>query len=83
MSYKVGDVMEAEVKKIITPGAFLRITDKKDGFLHISELSDRRVERVEDYISEGQVLKVRIKDIDDQDRVRLELVNKADLDKNS
>ena len=56
--------MDAEVKKIIPSGAFLEISKGRDGFLHISELSDKRVERIQDHIEVGDVVRVEVANID-------------------
>tara|TARA_Y100001935_G_C17311278_1_gene516493 strand:+ start:5632 stop:7671 length:2040 start_codon:yes stop_codon:yes gene_type:complete len=61
---EVGNIMDAEVKKIIPSGAFLEISKGRDGFLHISELSDKRVERIQDHIEVGDVVRVEVANID-------------------
>jgi polyribonucleotide nucleotidyltransferase len=70
----VGDVYEGKVVSITKFGAFVNILPGRDGLLHISRLDgSKRVERVEDYLSEGDVLKVRVREID-RGKVSLELV---------
>jgi polyribonucleotide nucleotidyltransferase len=68
---KIGDVFEGKVVKIMEFGAFVSIAPGKDGLVHISELADRRVERVEDVVKEGDVIKVKLMDIDNQGRYKL------------
>jgi polyribonucleotide nucleotidyltransferase len=70
----VGDVYEGKVVSITKFGAFVNILPGRDGLLHISRLDgSKRVERVEDYLSDGDVLKVRVREID-RGKVSLELV---------
>jgi len=72
---------EAEVNKVYTGtvvsikdfGAFINIMPGQDGMVHISELSDERVERVEDVLQEGQVVKAKLIGIDDRGRLSLSL----------
>ncbi len=68
---KIGDVFEGEVKKITDFGAFVEMAPGKDGLCHISELSAQRVEKVEDVVKEGDILKVKLLSIDDQGRYKL------------
>ena len=70
----VGDVYEGKVVNITKFGAFVNILPGRDGLLHISRLDgSKRVERVEDYLSEGDELEVRVREID-RGKVSLELV---------
>lgn len=67
---EVGDVYEdAEVVKITNFGAFVAVAPGKEGLVHISEISDKRVNRVEDYLQEGQKVKVKCIKIDEKGRV--------------
>jgi polyribonucleotide nucleotidyltransferase len=54
-------------------GAFVTILPGKDGLVHISEISQERVESVNDVLSEGQVIKVKVIEIDKQRRIRLSM----------
>lgn len=60
IEYKVGDKYKGKVKKIVDFGAFIELPDGSDGLLHISKISDGRVERVSDVLSEGQEIYVEI-----------------------
>ena len=61
---KIGDIVEAKVKKVIASGAFLEITKGRDGFLHISEISSERVNNINDHVKESDILKVEVINID-------------------
>ncbi|MGH8945973.1 MAG: S1 RNA-binding domain-containing protein, partial [Acidimicrobiia bacterium] len=72
---EVGEVYTGKVVSITKFGAFVNILPGRDGLLHISRIDgSKRVERVEDYLSEGQELEVRVREIDDRGKVSLELV---------
>lgn len=60
VEYSVGDVVEGKVKKIVDFGAFIELPGGVDGLLHISKVSDQRVDRVEDVLSVGEPIKVEI-----------------------
>jgi polyribonucleotide nucleotidyltransferase len=60
IKYQVGDVHEGTVKKIVDFGAFIGLPDGTDGLLHISKISDQRVEKVSDVLSEGDKIMVEI-----------------------
>lgn len=68
---KVGDTFDGKVVKIMEFGAFVEIAPGKDGLVHISELADHRVEKVEDVVKEGDIIKVVLLDIDNQGRYKL------------
>ncbi len=75
---EVGAEYEGEVVNITKFGAFVNILPGRDGLLHISRLDgSKRVERVEDYLSEGDQVKVRVRDIE-RGKVSLELVEPLD-----
>ncbi len=63
-NYKVGDVIKATIVSITSFGAFARIIDGVDGLIHISQIADKKVENVKDILSEGQVVDVKIINID-------------------
>jgi polyribonucleotide nucleotidyltransferase len=68
---KVGDEFEGTVVRIMPFGAFLEYAPGKDGMLHVSKLANERVEKVEDVISIGDTLPVKVAEIDAQGRVNL------------
>ncbi len=68
---EIGKIYEGPVKSITTFGAFVEILPGRDGLVHISELEHRRVERVEDVTSEGDMMRVKLIGIDNQGRVKL------------
>jgi polyribonucleotide nucleotidyltransferase len=61
---EVGEIYEGKVKSIMPYGAFVEVLPGVDGLLHVSEIDHKRVENVEDYLKEGDVLKVKVVDID-------------------
>jgi polyribonucleotide nucleotidyltransferase len=76
---EVGKVYEGPVTKILDFGALVNILPGKDGLLHISQIAHQRVERVEDFLKEGQVVKVKVLETDEKGRIKLSL--KALLDR--
>ncbi|HVX92965.1 MAG TPA: S1 RNA-binding domain-containing protein, partial [Candidatus Dojkabacteria bacterium] len=66
--FKVGDVVEGSVQKIVPYGAFVRIGDGLNGLIHISELSDKLVKNPEDIVQLGQEIKVKILSISSTER---------------
>ncbi|MDX1624898.1 MAG: polyribonucleotide nucleotidyltransferase [Wenzhouxiangellaceae bacterium] len=70
---EVGTVYEGTVQKIMNFGAFVQILPGKDGLVHISQISDERVENVTDELSEGQKVKVKVLEVDKQGRIRLSM----------
>ena len=68
---EVGEVYEGEVKRIMAFGAFIEVLPGKEGLLHISKMADYRVDKVEDVMSLGDKVKVKVKEIDDQGRINL------------
>jgi len=67
----VGDVFEGKVVKIMEFGAFVEMVPGKDGLVHISELAHQRVNKVEDVVKEGDIMKVKLIEIDAQGRYKL------------
>lgn len=72
---EVGTIYEGKVVSIKDFGAFINIMPGIDGMVHISELSDKRVEKVTDVLSEGQIVKAKLIGIDDRGRLSLSLKN--------
>ena len=70
---EVGKIYEGTVQKIMNFGAFVQILPGKDGLVHISQISDQRVENVTDELSEGQKVRVKVLEVDKQGRIRLSM----------
>lgn len=84
-NYKVGDVVKATIVSITKFGAFAQIIDGVDGLIHISQIADRKVEDVKDVLSVGDVVDVKIIDIDTESKrisisIRALLEDQADDD---
>ncbi len=70
---KVGETFMGKVVKILEFGAFVKILPDQDGLLHISEISNQRIERVEDVLKLDQEIKVKVKNVDESGKVSLTL----------
>jgi len=70
---EVGMVYEGKVAKLMDFGAFVTILPGKDGLVHISQISHERVEKVSDKLSEGEIVKVKVLEVDKQGRIRLSM----------
>ena len=70
---EVGMIYEGKVAKLMDFGAFVTILPGKDGLVHISQISNERVERVGDKLREGEVVKVKVLEVDKQGRIRLSM----------
>ncbi|MEW8469218.1 MAG: polyribonucleotide nucleotidyltransferase, partial [Candidatus Thiodiazotropha sp.] len=70
---EVGTTYEGKVAKLMDFGAFVTILPGKDGLVHISQISNERVEKVSDKLSEGDVVKVKVLEVDKQGRIRLSM----------
>jgi polyribonucleotide nucleotidyltransferase len=68
---KAGETFNARVTRIMNFGAFAEILPGQEGLVHISELADHRVEKVEDVVKVGDIIPVKVKNIDDQGRINL------------
>jgi len=68
---EIGDIYEGPVVKVIDAGAFVSISNNRDGFIHISELAEYRVDFVEDVINEGDIVKVKVIGFDKKGRPKL------------
>jgi polyribonucleotide nucleotidyltransferase len=73
---KVGEIFEGSVKRIMNFGAFVEILPGQEGLIHISKLSNKRVERVEDVVNLGDIVSVKVIEIDGQGRINLSLITK-------
>ncbi|MBI5700928.1 polyribonucleotide nucleotidyltransferase [Candidatus Saganbacteria bacterium] len=79
---KIGDVFSAKIVRIMPFGAFAEIPGGKDGLVHISQLSDRRVAKVEDVVNLGDEVIVKVQEIDDMGRINLTMKGVTEADKN-
>ena len=70
---EVGKVYEGKVARLMDFGAFVNILPGKDGLVHISQISEEHVDKVSDKLSEGDMVKVKVLEIDRQGRVRLSM----------
>jgi polyribonucleotide nucleotidyltransferase len=70
---EVGKVYDGTVIKIMDFGAFVRILPNKEGLVHISQICEERVENVSDKLAEGDIVKVKVLEIDRQGRIRLSM----------
>jgi len=70
---EVGKIYEGRVAKLMDFGAFVTILPGKDGLVHISQISDERVENVSDKLSEGDTIQVKVLEVDRQGRIRLSM----------
>jgi polyribonucleotide nucleotidyltransferase len=68
---EIGGVYKGKVERIVDFGAFVNILPGKDGLVHISQISEERVENVEDHMKVGDVVKVKVLDVDARGRIKL------------
>ena len=68
---EIGGVYKGKVERVVDFGAFVNILPGKDGLVHISQISEERVERVEDHMKVGDVVKVKVLDVDARGRIKL------------
>jgi polyribonucleotide nucleotidyltransferase len=78
---EVGKVYEGPITKILDFGALVNLLPGKDGLLHISQIAHQRVEKVTDYLQEGQIVRVKVLETDEKGRVKLSM--KALLDRDT
>ena len=76
---EIGKVYEGPVVKILDFGALINVLPGKDGLLHISQIAHQRVEKVTDFLQEGQIVKVKVLETDEKGRIKLSM--KALLDR--
>ncbi len=69
----VGNIYEGKVAKLMDFGAFVTILPGKDGLVHISQICEERVQNVSDKLSEGDIVKVKVLEVDKQGRIRLSM----------
>jgi polyribonucleotide nucleotidyltransferase len=70
---EIGKIYEGKVRKIVEFGAFVEIMPGTDGLLHISQISNERIRRVEDVLHEGDEIKVKVLDVDRSGKIRLSM----------
>ncbi len=70
---EIGKVYEGPITKILDFGALVNLLPGKDGLLHISQIAHERVEKVTDYLSEGQIVKVKVMETDEKGRIKLSM----------
>jgi polyribonucleotide nucleotidyltransferase len=75
---EVGTIYEGKVVRLADFGAFVNILPGKDGLVHISQICEERVQKVSDHLKEGQVVKVKVLEVDRQGRVRLSIKEAAE-----
>ena len=78
---KVGEIFEGTVTRIATFGAFVELTPGKEGMCHVSQLSTKRVDKVEDVVKVGDKLQVKVMEIDE--RGKIDVSHSAVIDPNS
>jgi polyribonucleotide nucleotidyltransferase len=71
--YKVGDVAEGEVVKIMDFGVFVQISHETEGLVHVSEIAPFRVEKISDYLKEGDKVPVKVIKVDERGRLNLSI----------
>jgi len=74
---KIGEEFEGRVVKVMEFGAFIELFPGQDGLLHVSELGEKRVDKVEDVIRQGDVVHVKVKRVDDNGKISLSLIKNA------
>ena len=70
---EIGKIYEGKVVKLMDFGAFVNFMGSKDGLVHISQLKNERVEKVSDVVNEGDIVKVKVLDIDSRGKVKLSM----------
>tara|TARA_B100000586_G_scaffold39089_1_gene25089 strand:+ start:690 stop:2768 length:2079 start_codon:yes stop_codon:yes gene_type:complete len=70
---EIGKIYNGRVERIVDFGAFINILPGKDGLLHISQIAEERVEKVSDYLEEGQNIDVVVLDVDQRGRIKLSM----------
>jgi polyribonucleotide nucleotidyltransferase len=68
---EIGGVYKGKVERVVDFGAFVNILPGKDGLVHISQISEERVEKVEDHMKVGDIVKVKVLDVDARGRIKL------------
>ena len=71
MEIKIGNFYDGKVLRLMAFGAIVLVSSEKEGLLHISQITNQRVNDISDYLKVGQVVKVKVLDIDGKGRLRL------------
>ena len=75
---EIGQIYKGKVERIVDFGAFVNILPGKDGLVHISQISNERVEKVTDVLTEGEMVKVKVLDVDNRGRIKLSMKDIGD-----
>ncbi|WP_111658119.1 polyribonucleotide nucleotidyltransferase [Isoalcanivorax indicus] len=75
---EVGEIYQGKVTRTVDFGAFVEIFPGTEGLLHISQIAQERVEKVTDYVKEGDVIKVKVLDVDQRGRIKLSMKEAAE-----
>ncbi|MCH8542677.1 MAG: polyribonucleotide nucleotidyltransferase [Alcanivorax sp.] len=75
---EVGEIYEGKVTRTVDFGAFVEIFPGTEGLLHISQIAQERVEKVTDYVKEGDMIKVKVLDVDQRGRIKLSMKEAAE-----
>jgi polyribonucleotide nucleotidyltransferase len=75
---KPGEIFQGKVTRLMNFGAFVEVLPKQEGLVHISQMADYRVNRVEDVVKVGQIIPVKVVEIDQQGRINLTMKNIAE-----
>ncbi|MGL5770248.1 MAG: S1 RNA-binding domain-containing protein, partial [Plesiomonas shigelloides] len=70
---EVNRIYTGKVTRIVDFGAFVSVVGTKEGLVHISQITDKRVEKVSDYLQLGQEVRVKVLEVDRQGRIRLSI----------
>jgi len=70
---EVGEIYDGRVTRVVDFGAFVEIMPGTEGLLHISQIAQERVEKVTDYVNEGDMIKVKVLDVDQRGRIKLSM----------
>ncbi len=70
---EIGKIYEGPITKILDFGALVNLLPGKDGLLHISQIAHERVEKVSDYLTEGQIVRVKVMETDEKGRIKLSM----------
>lgn len=76
---EIGAVYTGKVARIVDFGAFVNILPGKDGLVHISQIANERIEKVTDYLTEGQDVRVKVLDVDNRGRIKLSMKEVEEL----